>query len=63
MITVKTATYSREEICVLKTLFENLASYFKCRDLNGCSSCEYRVLCNDIHSTLEYLKRKVGETD
>ena len=63
MITVKTATYSRQELLVLKAHFAYMASKFDCRDLDGCSSCEYRVLCNDIHSTHEYLKRKVGETE
>ena len=63
MITVKTATYSRQELLVLKAHFAFMESKFNCQDLDKCSSCEYRVLCNDIHSTAEYLKRKVGETD
>lgn len=63
MITIKTATYSREELVILTAHFGYMVSKFDCRSLGECPRCEYRVLCNDIHSTHEYLKRKVGESE
>ena len=58
MITVKMNCYSKEELDLLTTMFEEMDKTMdtKCENNVPCSDCKYKTLCSQIYSTTGYLK-------
>lgn len=61
MITIKSASYTQDEIKLLAQLFAEMETTLLteyCKD-SRCTICPYRHICEAVHSAKEYINNKV----
>ena len=63
MITIKTGSYSKDEVKQLATLFEKLEKLMLlsfCDD-NKCNICPYKHICEDIHNAKVFITDRANK--
>lgn len=64
MITIKTGSYSKEEVAQLATLFEKLEKLMLvlyCSDETKCNICPYKHICEDIHLANVFINERANK--
>lgn len=64
MITIKTGSYTNDEIKTLAKLFEGLEQAMldlHCPDNGKCTVCPYRHICEDIHVANVFINERANK--